>query len=127
MLLIYFIFKSRIFFKILYIIFFERVRNESDYNLNLKFLKNKNEKNSFLNFEISRFIKFNRDNNVKLLYIYKNSKNKRKSELETKYKNLIYYYCDKKDYIKFYCLNKDKSIICVDVIIIKNDLISQSS
>ena len=62
-------------------------------------------KSSFLNSRVSKFNKFNRDNNIKTSHIYKNDKNKRKSELETKYKNFIYFYYDKKDYIKSYYSN----------------------
>ena len=61
-----------------------------------------------------------------MLYIYKSGESKQKSEFETKYKNFICFHYNKKDYIKFHCLNKDKSIIYIDVITIKNDLISQS-
>ena len=59
-----------------------------------------------------------------MLYIYKNNESKRKSEFEIKYKNLIYFYYNKKNHIKFNYLNKNKSIIYIVVIIIKNDSIS---
>ena len=104
---------------------FKRVREENDRDSNFKSFENKNVKTSFLNSRISKFNKFNRDNNVKVLYIYENNENKRKSEFEIEYKNFIYFYCDKKDYIKFNYSNKNKSIIYVIVITIKNDSISQ--
>ena len=52
------------------------MRDENDRDLNLKSFENKNAKNSFLNFRISKFNKFNRDNNIKTSHIYKNNKNK---------------------------------------------------
>ena len=100
------------------------MREKSDRNSNFKFFENKNAKASFLNFEISKFNKFNRDDNIKISYIYKNDENKRKSEFEIEYKNFIYFYYNKKDYIKFNCSNKNKLIIYVIVITIKNDSIS---
>ena len=99
------------------------MRDENGRDSNLKSFENKIVKSSFLNFQISKFNKFNRDSNVKTLYIYENNENKRKSELEIKYKNFIYFYYNKKDYIKFHYLNKNKSIIYIDIITIKNDLI----
>ena len=65
------------------------MRNESDLNSNFKSFENKNEKISFLNSRILIFIKFNYNNNVKMSHIFKNNKNKRKNEFETKYKNLV--------------------------------------
>ena len=50
---------------------FKYVRKKSNRDLYLKSFENKNVKNSFLNFRISKFIKFNRDNNIKLSHIYK--------------------------------------------------------
>ena len=105
----------------------ERVREENDHDSNLKSFENKNAKNSFLNFRISKFNKFNHNDNVKISHIYKNNESKRKSELEIKYKIFIYFHYDKKNHIKPYYSNKNKSIIYVIVIIIKNDSISQSS
>ena len=99
------------------------MREKNDRDSNVKFFENKNAKTSFLNFRISKFNKFNRDNDIKISHIYKNDENKRKSEFEIEYKNFIYFHCDKKDYIKFNCLNKNKSIIYIVIIIIKNDLI----
>ena len=52
------------------------MREKSDRDSNSKSFENKNAKVSFLNFQISKFNKFNRDNNIKTLYIYKNNKNK---------------------------------------------------
>ena len=101
------------------------MREENNRDSNFKSFENKNVKTSFLNSRISKFNKFNRDNNVKVLYIYENNENKRKSEFEIEYKNFICFYCDKKDYIKFNYSNKNKSIIYVIVITIKNDSISQ--
>ena len=100
------------------------MREKSDRDSNFKFFKNKNAKASFLNFRILKFNKFNYDNNVKVSHIYKNDENKRKSEFEIEYKDFIYFYYNKKDYIKFNYSNKNKSIIYVVVVIIKNDLIS---
>ena len=110
---------------IIYKWIFERVREKSDRDSNFKSFENKNVKTSFLNSRISKFNKFNCDNDIKISYIYKNNENKRKSEFEIEYKDFIYFYYNKKDYIKFNCSNKDKSIIYVIVIMIKNDLISQ--
>ena len=103
------------------------MREESDRDSNFKSFENKNVKTSLLNSRISKFNKFNRNNNVKILYIYKNNENKRKNEFEIEYKNFICFYYNKKDYIKLNYLNKDKLIIYIINIIIKNDLISQSS
>ena len=100
---------------------FKRVREKSDRDSNFKSFKNKNAKASFLNSRILKFNKFNRDNNIKISHIYKNNENKRKSEFEIKYKNFICFYYNKKDCIKFNYLNKNKLIIYVIVIIIKND------
>ena len=102
------------------------MREESDYNSNFKSFENKNAKALFLNFRILKFNKFNRDNNVKISHIYKNNKDKRKSEFEIEYKKFIYFYYNKKGYIKFNYLNKNKSIIYIVIIIIKNDSTSQS-
>ena len=102
------------------------MRDKNDRDSNLKSFKNKNAKNSVFNFRILKFNKFNRDNNIKISYIYKNDKSKRKSEFEIKYKNLIYFHYNKKYHIKSHYLNKNKSIIYIDVITIKNDSISQS-
>ena len=104
----------------------KRVREKNDRDLNFKSFESKNAKISFLNSRISKFNNFNYDDNVKISHIYKNNKNKRKSEFEIEYKIFIYFYYDKKDYIKFNYLNKNKSIIYIVVIIIKNDSISQS-
>ena len=102
------------------------MREENDRDSNFKSFENKNLKASFLNFRISKFNKFNRNDNVKIAHIYKNNKNKRKSEFEIEYKNLIYFYYDKKDHIKFNYSNKNKLFIYVIVVIIKNNSISQS-
>ena len=99
------------------------MREKSDRDSNFKSFKNKNIKISFLNSRISKFNKFNYNDNVKISYIYKNDKNKWKSEFEIKYKNFIYFYYDKKNYIKFNYLNKNKLIIYIVFIIIKNDSI----
>ena len=100
------------------------MREKSDRDSNFKYFESKNAKASFLNSQISKFNKFNRDDNVKILYIYKNNENKRKNEFEIEYKNFIYFYYNKKDHIKFNYVNKNKSIIYVVVIIIKVNLIS---
>ena len=100
------------------------MREKSDRDSNFKSFENKNVKTSFLNSRISKFNKFNCDNDIKISYIYKNNENKRKSEFEIEYKDFIYFYYDKKDYIKFNYSNKNKSIIYIVVIIIKNDSIS---
>ena len=101
------------------------MREKSDRDSNFKSFKNKNAKVSFLNFWVSKFNKFNRNNNVKVLYIHKSNEGKRKNKFEIEYKNFIYFYYDKKDYIKFNYLNKDKSIIYIVIIMIKNDSTSQ--
>ena len=103
---------------------FKRVREENDRDSNFKSFENKNAKTSFLNSRISKFNKFNRDNNIKTSHIYKNNENKRKNEIEIEYKNFIYFYYDKKDHIKLNYLNKNKSIIYIVIITIKNNLIS---
>ena len=103
------------------------MREKSDRDSNFKSFKNKNAKISFLNFRVSKFNKFNRDNNVKISHIYKNNKDKKKSEFEIEYKNLIYFHCDKKNHIKSNYSNKNKLIIYVVIVIIKNDSISQPS
>ena len=100
------------------------MREENDRDSNSKSFENKNVKISLLNSRVSKFNKFNRDNNVKISHIYKNNENKRKSEFEIEYKNFIYFYYNKKGYIKFNCSNKDKLIIYVVIIITKNDSIS---
>ena len=100
------------------------MREKSDRDSNFKFFENKNIKALFLNFRILKFNKFNHNNNVKISHIYKNDENKQKSEFEIKYKNLICFHYNKKNYIKFNYSNKNKSIIYVVVVIIKNDLIS---
>ena len=100
------------------------MREKNDYDSNFKSFENKNAKASFLDFWVLKFNKFNRDNDVKISHIYENNKNKRKSEFEIEYKNFICFYCNKKDYIKFNYSNKNKLIIYVIIIIIKNDLIS---
>ena len=102
---------------------FKRVREKNDRDSNSKSFENKNVKVSFLNFRISKFNKFNRNDNVKISHIYKNNENKRKSEFEIEYKKFIYFYYNKKSYIKFNYSNKNKSIIYIVVIIIKNNLI----
>ena len=104
---------------------FERVRDENDRDSHSKSFKNKNIKSSSLNSRILKFIKFNRDNNVKLSHIYKNNENKRKSEYKIEYKNLTYFHYDKKDHIKSYYSNKNKLFIYVNVVTTKNDSISQ--
>ena len=108
---------------IIYKRIFERVREKNDRDSNLKSFENKNVKNSFLNFRILKFNKFNCDDDVKILYIYENSESKRKNELEIKYKNFIYFHYDKKGYIKSHYSNKNKSIIYIIIITIKNDSI----
>ena len=105
---------------------FERVREKSGRDSNFKSFEDKNVKVSFSNSRISKLNKFNRNNDVKISHIYENNENKRKSEFEIEYKNFIYFYYNKKGYIKFNCLNKNKSIIYIVVVIIKNDSISQS-
>ena len=112
---------------IIYKRIFERVREESDYNSNFKSFEDKNVKVSFLNSRVSKFNKINRDNNVKILHIYENNEDKWKSEFEIEYKKFIYFHYDKKDYIKFNCSSKNKSIIYIIIIMIKNNSISQSS
>ena len=109
---------------IIYKRIFERVREESGRDSNFKFFENKNAKVSFLNSRILKFNKFNRDDNIKISHIYENNENKRKSEFKIEYKNFIYFHYDKKNYIKFNYLNKDKSIIYIVIVIIKNDSIS---
>ena len=100
------------------------MREKNDYDSNFKSFENKNIKVIFLNSRISKFNKFNRNNNVKISHIYKNNENKRKNEFESKYKNFICFYYNKKDYIKLNYSNKNKSIIYIVIIIIKNNLIS---
>ena len=102
------------------------MREKSDRDSNFKSFENKNIKTSSLIFQISKFNKFNYNDNVKISHIYKNNEDKRKSEFEIEYKNFIYFYYNKKNHIKFNYLNKNKSIIYVIIITIKNDLISQS-
>ena len=109
---------------IIYKRIFKRVREENDRDSNFKSFENKNIKVSFLNSRVSKFNKFNYNNNVKISHIYKNDENKRKSEFEIKYKNFICFHYNKKDHIKSNYSNKNKSIIYVVIIIIKNDLIS---
>ena len=111
---------------IIYKKIFERVRDENDRDLYLKSFENKNVKNLFLNSRVSKFIKFNRDDNVKLSHIQKNDEDKRKNEYKIEYKNFSYFHCDKKGYIKSHYSNKDKSIIYIIVITTKNDSVSQS-
>ena len=102
------------------------MREKSDRDSNFKSFENKNIKTSSLIFQISKFNKFNYNNNVKISHIYKNNEDKRKSEFEIEYKKFIYFHYNKKNHIKFNYLNKNKSIIYVVIITIKNDLISQS-
>ena len=109
---------------IIYKRIFKRVREENDRDSNFKSFENKNVKASLLNSRISKFNKFNRDDNIKISYIYKNNESKRKSKFEIEYKKFICFYYNKKDYIKFNYSNKNKSIIYIVVIIIKNDSIS---
>ena len=52
------------------------MREENDRDSNFKFFENKNAKASLLNFRISKFNKFNRNDNVKISHIYKNNENK---------------------------------------------------
>ena len=108
---------------IIYKRIFERVREKNDRDSNFKFFENKNAKVSFLNSRISKFNKLNYDDNVNILYIYKSDKNKRKNEFEIEYKNFIYFHYNKKGYIKLNYSNKDKSIIYIVIITIKNDSI----
>ena len=100
------------------------MREENDYDSNFKSFENKNVKVSFLNFRILKFNKLNRNDNIKVSHIYKNDKDKRKSEFEIEYKIFICFHCDKKGHIKSNYLNKNKSIIYVVIIIIKNDSVS---
>ena len=102
------------------------MREKSGRDSNFKSFKNKNAKVSSLNSRVSKFNKFNRDDDVKISHIYENNEDKRKSEFKIEYKNLIYFHYDKKNHIKFNCLNKNKLIIYVIVITIKNDSTSQS-
>ena len=102
------------------------MREENDRDSNLKSFKNENVKVSPLNSRILKLNKFNRNNNVKISHIYKNNENKRKNEFEIEYKKFIYFYYNKKDYIKLNYSNKNKLIIYI-VVIIKNDSISQLS
>ena len=95
------------------------MREKNDRDSNLKSFEYKNVKDSLLNFRVSKFNKFNRNDNVKTLYIYKNNEDKRKSEFEIKYKKFIYFHYNKKGHIKFNYLNKNKSIFYIVVIIIK--------
>ena len=99
------------------------MREKNDRDSNFKSFENKNAKTSFLNSRISKFNKFNRNDNIKISHIYKNNENKRKNEFEIEYKKFIYFYYNKKDYIKFNYLNNNKLIIYVIIIIIKNDSI----
>ena len=100
------------------------MREENDRDSNFESFENKNVKVSLLNSRVSKFNKFNCDNDIKISYIYKNNEDKRKSEFEIEYKKFIYFHYNKKGYIKFNYSNKNKSIIYVVVVIIKNDLIS---
>ena len=77
------------------------MREKSDRDSNSKSFKNKKIKVSLLNSRISKFNKFNRNDNVKTSHIYKNNKDKRKNKFEIEYKKFIYFYYNKKDYIKF--------------------------
>ena len=52
------------------------MREKNDRDSNSKSFENKNAKVSFLNLQISKFNKFNRNDNVKTSYIYKNSEDK---------------------------------------------------
>ena len=52
------------------------MREENDRDSNFKSFENKNVKVSPLNFRVSKFNKFNRDNNVKISHIYKKNDNK---------------------------------------------------
>ena len=61
---------------IMYKRIFERVREKSGRGSNFKSFENKNAKVSFLNSRISKFNKFNRNNNVKISHNYKNNENK---------------------------------------------------
>ena len=73
------IYLNNVIFFIIIIIYkriFERVREKNDRDSNSKSFENENVKVSFLNSRVSKFNKFNRDNNVKTLYIYKNNENK---------------------------------------------------
>ena len=54
------------------------MREKSDRDSNFKSFINKNVKVSFLNFRISKFNKFNYNDNVKISHIYKNNENKNK-------------------------------------------------
>ena len=54
---------------IIYKKIFKRVRDKNDHISHSKSFENKNAKNSFFNSRISKFNKFNRDDDIKLLYI----------------------------------------------------------
>ena len=103
---------------------FERVREENDRDSNFKSFKSKNAKASFLNSRISKLNKLNYDDDVKISHIYKSNEDKQKNKFEIEYKNFIYFYYDKKDYIKLNYSNKNKLIIYIVIIITKNDSIS---
>ena len=103
---------------------FKRVREENDRDSNFKSFENKNVKALFLNSRILKFNKFNRNDNIKISHIYKSNESKRKNEFEIEYKNFICFHYNKKDHIKFNYSNKNKLIIYIVVVIIKNDLIS---
>ena len=100
------------------------MREKNDRDSNFKSFENKNVKISFLNFRVLKFNKFNYNDNVKISHIYKNDENKRKSEFKIEYKIFICFHYNKKGYIKFNCSNKNKSIIYIVIVTIKNDLIS---
>ena len=55
---------------------FKRVREKNNRDSNFKSFENKNIKASLLNSRISKFNKFNYNDNVKISYIYKNNENK---------------------------------------------------
>ena len=61
---------------IIYKRIFKRVREENDRDSNFKSFENKNAKVSPLNSRISKFNKFNYNDNVKISHIYKNNENK---------------------------------------------------
>ena len=52
------------------------MREKNDRDSNFKSFENKNVKVLFLNFRVSKFNKFNRDNDIKILHIYKSDEDK---------------------------------------------------
>ena len=73
------------------------MREKSDRDSNFKSFINKNVKVSFLNFRISKFNKFNYNDNVKISHIYKNNENKNKKTIsKLNIKNLFIFIMIKK-------------------------------